>query len=61
MTAESDDADDVQGAVGVAVSASVESVTHRFAAGCFDGRDTAQFGERSVGTDAFGVVSQGHE
>jgi hypothetical protein len=51
VAAESDNADDVQGAVGVAVSASVESVPHGFAAGCFDGRDSAEFGERGVGPD----------
>jgi hypothetical protein len=46
VASQPNDADDVQGAVGVTVAAAVESVAHCFAAGCFDGRDTAEFGER---------------
>jgi hypothetical protein len=58
VAAEPDNAYDVQGAVGVADFASVESVPHGFAAGCFDGRDSAEFGECGVGPDAFGVVAR---
>lgn len=61
VAAESNNADDVQGAVGVSVSAAIKSVPHGFAAGCIDGRDTAEFGERGVGTDAFRVVAEGDE
>jgi hypothetical protein len=59
--AESDNADHVQGAVGVAVAASVKSVSHGFAARCFLWRDPAEFCERSVGPDVFGVAAQGEE
>jgi hypothetical protein len=60
VAAQSNNTNDVQGAVGVAVPASVDSVPHGFAAGRF-GRDPAEFGERGVGPDAFWVVAQSDE
>ena len=49
--------DDVQGAVGVAVAASVEAVADRFAAGGFQCADSAEFGEGGVAADPVGVVA----
>ena len=49
----------MQGAVGVAVAAAVESVAHGFAAGCFERADPAEFGERGVAADPVGVVAKG--
>ena|ERR1700677_48434 len=54
VAAESNNADDVQGAVGVAVPASVESVPHGFSAGCFDERDTERlYASRDVSAKPF--------
>jgi hypothetical protein len=58
VAAHPEDADDVQCVVGVAVSAADEPVPHGFTAGCFDGRDTAEFSERGVRPDAFGVAAE---
>jgi hypothetical protein len=52
------DADDMQGAVSVPVSAAVESVPHGLAAGGFHRCDTAEFGERGVAGDAVRVVAE---
>lgn len=51
----------VEGAVGLAVAAAVESVSVGFAAGGWDGADAAQGGEFGVGGDAVGVVAGGDE
>lgn len=56
VAAQSDNADDVQGAVGVAVPASVKSVPHGFAAGCFDGRDAVPPKSWRVSYAASGLV-----
>jgi len=57
VAAHAPDQDDVQGAVGVAVAASVEAVADRFAAGGFQWADSAEFGECDVAADPVGVVA----
>ena len=57
MAAHAHDQDDVQGAVGVEVAASVEAVADRFAAGGFQWADSAEFGECDVAADPVGVVA----
>jgi hypothetical protein len=49
--------DDVEGVVGVAVAASVESVSVDAAAAGRDRSDTAQMGELGLGGDPVGVVA----
>jgi hypothetical protein len=44
VTTQAHDQDDVQGSVGVAVATAVELVPDRFAAGCFQWADSAEFG-----------------
>ena len=56
MVSESDDGDAVQRHVALPVAAPVEPVAVGFAAGCGDGARAAEFGERSLVADAFGVV-----
>jgi hypothetical protein len=54
--------DDVQGAVGVAVAAAVESASDGFAAGGFQRADPAEFGEGRLAADPVGVVAdRGHQ
>ena len=57
VVAEAVEHDDVEGVVGVAVAASVESVSVGAAAAGRDRRDAAQVGERGFGGDPVGVVA----
>ena len=57
VVAEPVEHDDVEGVVGVAVAASVESVSVGAAAAGRDRRDAAQVGERGFGGDPVGVVA----
>lgn len=53
----SHDQDGVQGTIGVAVAAPIESVSYDFAAGGFQGTDAAEFGECCVAMQAVRVVA----
>jgi hypothetical protein len=57
VVAEAVEHDDVEGVVGVAVAASVESVSVDTAAAGRDRRDTAQMAELGLGGDPVGVVA----
>ena len=48
VTTKAHDQDDVQGSVGVAVATAVELVPDRFAAGCFQWADSAEFDNKSL-------------
>ena len=49
-------ADQVQGAIGIPVTTSVESVPDDLSRGRFDGRDSAEAGERGLTLQALWVV-----
>jgi len=49
--------DQVQGAVGVPVAASVQAVAHDLAGGGFYGRDAAKAGEGGLAVQALRIVS----
>ena len=49
-------ADQVQAAIGIPVTASVESVPDHLSPGRFDGRDSAEAGERGLTVQALWVV-----
>src|SRR5215216_7076159 len=51
------DADQVQSAVGVAVTATVEAMSYDLAGGRLYGRDPAETGERGFAPEPLGVVS----
>jgi hypothetical protein len=59
MTTHAHHQDDVQGTVGVAIASPVEPVADRFAAGCFQWADSAEFGESGVRVDPARVVAEG--
>lgn len=58
MRAHPNDGDTVERGVGLSVSTAVETLARGLAAGCRDGTDAAELGERGLGSDALWIVTE---